>query len=146
MLSTEEFIKSQEKEETGITAFKLNILNSCNKIIEDTPFMVKNVPPTEAQIHNSLIALDTNIRMLEKYYGVESKIETPTHYAGSQDVISFLEDRMLPEEFVSSMIFNIVKYTVRLGRKDDEAKEVEKIRIYFTRMKNFIENGDSLHD
>uniref|UniRef100_A0AB39C824 Nucleotide kinase n=1 Tax=Staphylococcus phage UHP46 TaxID=3234966 RepID=A0AB39C824_9CAUD len=84
--------------------------------------------------------------MLERYYNVESKIETPTHYTGSQDVISFLEDRIPAIGFVSSMIFNIVKYTVRLGRKDDEAKEVEKIRIYFTRMKNYMKNGDSLHD
>ena len=146
MLDVKEFIESQEKEVTGVTPFKVNILNSCDNILDESISLDLVNPSSEAIFSNSLIALDTNIYMLERYYNVTPKIETPTHYAGSQDVISFLEDRMLPEEFVSSMIFNIVKYTVRLGRKDDEAKEVEKIRIYFTRMKNYIETGYSLHD
>lgn len=146
MLDVKEFIASQEKEVSDITPFKVNILKSCENILYESPILDLDDPSRKAIFSNSLIALDTNIRMLERYYNVTPKIETPTHYAGSQDVISFLEDRMLPTEFVSSMIFNIVKYTVRLGRKDDEAKEVEKIRIYFTRMKNFIENGNSLHD
>lgn len=146
MLNVKEFIASQEKEVSDITPFKVNILKSCETILDESPILDLDDPSRTAIFSNSLIALDTNINLLERYYNVTPKIETPTHYAGSQDVISFLEDRMLPTEFVSSMIFNIVKYTVRLGRKDDEAKEVEKIRIYFTRMKNFIENGNSLHD
>lgn len=146
MLDVKEFIESQEKEVTDITPFKVNILNSCDKILYKSPILDLDDLSRKSIFSNSLTALDTNIHMLERYYNVTPKIETPTHYAGSQDVISFLEDRMLNSEFVSSMIFNIVKYTVRLGRKDDEAKEVEKIRIYFTRMKNFIENGNSLHD
>lgn len=146
MLSTEEFIKSQEKELTDITPFKINIVSSCEKILEQGQDISYNELTHVAQLNNSLVALDTNISMLERYYSVTPNIETPSHYAGSQDVISFLEDRMLPPEFVTSMIFNIVKYTVRLGRKDDESKEVEKIRIYFTRMNNYIKNEDSLHE
>uniref|UniRef100_A0AAU8GVR7 Nucleotide kinase n=1 Tax=Mammaliicoccus phage MSShimriz1 TaxID=3230127 RepID=A0AAU8GVR7_9VIRU len=146
MLDVKEFIESQEKEVTGVTPFKVNILNSCDKILDESPDLDLESRLDKVSFSNSLIALDTNIKMLERYYDVTPNIKTPNHYAGSQDVISFLEDRMLNAEFVCSMIFNIVKYTVRLGRKDDEAKEVEKIRIYFTRMKNFIENGNSLHD
>ena len=115
MLDVKEFIESQEKEVTGVTPFKVNILNSCDNILDESISLDLVNPSSEAIFSNSLIALDTNIYMLERYYNVTPKIETPTHYAGSQDVISFLEDRMLPEEFVSSMIFNIVNNTIHFS-------------------------------
>ena len=42
------------------------------------------------------------------------------------------------------MVFNIVKYTTRLGRKDEEAKEISKIKNYYLRLHNFFLTGDSL--
>ena len=103
----------------------------------------KNTHVNKALEH-ALKELNNHIRTLEDYYVVESKVETPNHYQGNKDVISFLEDFFSPNGYVESLVFNIVKYTTRLGRKDDEAKEVEKIRVYFTRMSNYIKTGDSL--
>uniref|UniRef100_A0AB39C7Y4 Uncharacterized protein n=1 Tax=Staphylococcus phage UHP46 TaxID=3234966 RepID=A0AB39C7Y4_9CAUD len=40
MLNVKEFIESQEKEVTDITPFKVNILNSCDNILDESPFMV----------------------------------------------------------------------------------------------------------
>ncbi|AXF38270.1 hypothetical protein Quidividi_037 [Staphylococcus phage Quidividi] len=84
------------------------------------------------------------IHILEINYGKETNIEIPSHYSGTKDVISFLEEQFTAEAFVSSMVFNIVKYTTRLGRKDEEEKEISKIKNYYLRLHNFFLTGDSL--
>lgn len=88
--------------------------------------------------------LRESIHILEIKYGKETSIEIPNHYSGTKDVISFLEEQFTDEAFVSSMVFNIVKYTTRLGRKDEEAKEISKIKNYYLRLYNFFLTGESL--
>lgn len=64
----------------------------------------------------------------------------PSHYRGKDgiDVIEFLRQQMTSDEFKGFMTGNIIKYATRLGRKDDEVKELEKIEVYAKRLKEVL--------
>ena len=63
--------------------------------------------------------------------------KVPQHYTGSDgiDVIEFMYQQSDFNDFVAMTRFNIVKYATRLGRKDDMAKELDKIIDYAERLK-----------
>ncbi|AAX92392.1 hypothetical protein TwortDSMZ_049 [Staphylococcus phage Twort] len=86
--------------------------------------------------------LEESVKDLLNEFEIEPKVETPKHYSDSSDnnvdVISFTEEQL--NGFVDAMLFNIIKYTVRLGRKDNEEKEVNKIYNYYFRLKEHLVN------
>ena len=55
------------------------------------------------------------------------------------DLIDFWHMQMSPEEFQGAMKSQISKYAVRLGRKDDKVKELNKIIDYAERYKEKLE-------
>ena len=61
-------------------------------------------------------AKNPNIKHYELWEGVEAL-----------DVIKTVLTR---EEYIGALKFNILKYQLRLGKKDDVEKEVEKIKDY----------------
>ncbi|UVD42680.1 hypothetical protein [Staphylococcus phage vB_SauM-V1SA22] len=134
-MDTREFIDSQignNKEATELKELKISIIEASLDVthsLDDTLYYAKK--------------LMKNVEQLELYYNVNSTTNTPNHYKGKKDVISFLEEYFYINGFIDCMLFNIVKYTTRLGRKDDERKEVEKIKTYTERLLNFIEYGNS---
>ena len=66
--------------------------------------------------------------------------DVPSHYQGTGDidVIEFCRQHFTPEEFRGAMKFNLIKYPTRLGKKDDEVKELEKIEVYAKRLKEVL--------
>lgn len=68
-----------------------------------------------------------------------------SHYAGTDgvDVIAFIEQQWGAEAVRGFMAGNIIKYATRLGRKDDEDKELAKIIDYAERYRKYIDKGDN---
>ena len=84
---------------------------------------------------------DDNYAGKEKYSRWEPNDETPeeepiedehfdSHYSGAVQPIEFMQTQMQPSEFIGFLKGNIIKYIARMGKKDDPAKEVAKIKRY----------------
>lgn len=67
------------------------------------------------------------------------------HYSGSEgvDMIAFIEQQWSKDAVRGFMAGNIVKYATRLGRKDEEVKELDKIIDYAQRYKDYLQKGDN---
>jgi hypothetical protein len=62
---------------------------------------------------------------------VEGSAQSSKHYqVGDKQPIEILQDYLTPEEFQGFLKGNVLKYTLRFGRKDDVAKESAKIEQY----------------
>lgn len=74
-----------------------------------------------------------------------SKIKVPDHYRGSSDIdlIEFFYQQWGLEALRAVTSFNIQRYALRLGRKDEETKELSKIIDYAER---FIEKKEVHND
>ncbi|EOG8988117.1 DUF3310 domain-containing protein [Staphylococcus pseudintermedius] len=66
--------------------------------------------------------------------------DRPAHYGDSnKDLIDYWCERYSAEELKGAFKSRISKYVDRLGYKDDEIKELNKIIDYATRYKNHLE-------
>lgn len=137
-MDAKEFIQAQAQVEDYLDKLKVTI-------IEDALSVSKEWSNNTNDLGYALSSLGESIGLLEDYYKVSVDVNLPEHYKGSKDVISFLEEHFSYDGFVDSMIFNIVKYTTRLGRKDAVDKEVQKIKTYYVRLERNIKYGDSTH-
>ncbi|RYS11945.1 DUF3310 domain-containing protein [Staphylococcus pseudintermedius] len=67
-------------------------------------------------------------------------VERPAHYGDSnKDLIDYWCERYSAEELKGAFKSQISKYVDRLGYKDDEIKELNKIIDYATHYKNHLE-------
>lgn len=58
-------------------------------------------------------------------------VHHPAHYtSGSKEVIDIAHEALTEEEFTGAMKFNIIKYTLRVGKKDDPVQEMGKVANY----------------
>ncbi|MBJ8317515.1 DUF3310 domain-containing protein [Staphylococcus pseudintermedius] len=96
----------------------------------------------------SIVFADGKCGELDKdteWYPIPSstKIAThdrPAHYGDSnKDLIDYWCERYSAEELKGAFKSQISKYVDRLGYKDDEIKELNKIIDYATRYKNHLE-------
>lgn len=71
--------------------------------------------------------------------------EVPTHYQGSSDIdlIEFFYQQWGLEALKAVTSFNIQRYALRLGRKDDETNELRKVIQYAQR---FIDKKEKEND
>ena len=53
-----------------------------------------------------------------------------SHYRGAVQPIEFMQAQLTTEEFIGFLKGNIIKYTARMGKKDDPSKEAAKITRY----------------
>ena len=61
----------------------------------------------------------------------EDLVNHPSHYtSGSKEVIDIAHEALTEEEFTGAMKFNIIKYTLRVGKKDDPVQEMGKVANY----------------
>lgn len=78
------------------------------------------------------------IRVIEKSENVKQQ-----HYQSNTDdgidLIDFWHMQMSDEEFQGAMKSQISKYAIRLGRKDDKVKELNKIIDYAERYRNYLQ-------
>lgn len=135
-MNAKEFMQTQEQTNEYLDKLKITI-------IEDALSVSKEWSNDCNDLDYTLRSLKESIELLEDYYNIKSQVDLPNHYKGQKDVIAFLEEHFSYDGFVDSLIFNIVKYTTRLGRKDQEEKEVQKIKTYFVRLECHIKYGDS---
>ncbi|EGQ3958914.1 DUF3310 domain-containing protein [Staphylococcus pseudintermedius] len=71
-------------------------------------------------------------------------VERPAHYGDSnKDLIDYWCERYSAEELRGAFKSQISKYVDRLGYKDDEIKELNKIIDYATRYKQHLKNLNS---
>lgn len=71
--------------------------------------------------------------------------KVPTHYQGSSDIdlIEFFYQQWGMEALKAVVSFNIQRYALRLGRKDEETQELKKIIDYAQR---FIDKKETEND
>lgn len=62
-----------------------------------------------------------------------------SHTENGIDLIDFWHMQMTDEEFQGAMKSQISKYAIRLGRKDDKVKELNKIIDYAERYRNYLQ-------
>lgn len=60
------------------------------------------------------------------------------HYQGRVQPLELMQAQMTQEEFIGFLRGNIIKYASRLGKKDDRAKEAEKILRYAAWLKEAV--------
>ena len=62
-------------------------------------------------------------------------VEAPRHYAeGEIECIDAIRAALGPEQFIGYLRGQVLKYTWRLGRKDDAAQDAGKARWYAARL------------
>lgn len=66
--------------------------------------------------------------------------DVPCHYQGADgiDVIEFCRQQFTNEELVGALKFNIIKYATRIGRKNQDVEDVEKIGVYQRRLSEVL--------
>ena len=70
---------------------------------------------------------------VDMYYDTYPDTDVNTHYACvAVQPIEVMQSNMTHEQFVGFLRGNIIKYTCRMGRKDDVTKEAAKIKQYAT--------------
>lgn len=71
------------------------------------------------------------------------KNKSSKHYELWKDleVIELIEKVLTKEELIGACKFNILKYRLRIGNKDDELKELQKIKDYENYLK-FLESKE----
>ena len=58
-------------------------------------------------------------------------VKHPAHYMnGQKELIDIMHELLTPEEFTGAMKFNIIKYTLRVGKKDEPQQEMDKVANY----------------
>ena len=72
--------------------------------------------------------------------------EWEEHYKTEVQPIEVMEANMTLEEFRGFLRGNIIKYACRLGRKDDEVQEVNKIIRYANWLKASYEGRSIIKD
>ncbi|MDU9371568.1 DUF3310 domain-containing protein [Staphylococcus ureilyticus] len=81
------------------------------------------------------------IRVIEKAENVKQQ-----HYQSNTDdgidLIDFWHMQMSPEEFRGAIKSNLMRYSTRLGRKDEEIAELNKIIDYAKRYREKLQQGD----
>lgn len=60
------------------------------------------------------------------------------------DLIDFWHMQMTPEEFQGAMKSNLMRYSTRLGRKDDRIQELKKIEDYARRYREKLEQEEKV--
>lgn len=75
--------------------------------------------------------MQTNVNNDTDVKSDEDLVNHPSHYtSGSKEVIDIAHDALTEEEFTGAMKFNIIKYTLRVGKKDDPVQEMGKVANY----------------
>jgi hypothetical protein len=70
---------------------------------------------------------------------IENNINAPAHYRqGAIECIDAIESALTPEEFRGYLKGNVIKYTWRLGHKDDPAQEAGKMVWYGQRLQTTL--------
>ncbi|PMC20507.1 hypothetical protein CJ235_02210 [Staphylococcus pettenkoferi] len=66
--------------------------------------------------------------------------QVPNHYQGTDgiDVIEFCRQQFTHDELVGALKFNIIKYTTRLGRKENDLEDLNKIGVYQRRLSEVL--------
>lgn len=128
-LEVKQFLKEQ-----GITInndlIQVDLIYYALKVYES----VDSYSMRELYLKSLRMTMDTALDIMN----IQPTVFTPKHYTGKEDVISFLGNRMSDEAFTASMVFNIVKYTTRVGRKDSVKSELTKIHHYVTRLEEHL--------
>lgn len=70
---------------------------------------------------------------------IDDNLNRPNHYGnGKSDLIDYWCERYSPDELRGAFKSQISKYIDRLGYKDDEVKELNKIIDYATRYRDWL--------
>lgn len=135
-MDTKEFLESQGTDSQELKQAKKDVLDNALSVNDD--ILLFDEPSEQV-----LDFLGQSIIELCSLFGhtiTKSEVSTPNHYEGSKDVIQYLnEDVFTREQFLGSMVFNIIKYTTRLGRKDDNYSELLKVFTYYVRLREGLE-------
>lgn len=141
LIIKEDFAYDHLSTEEKIGIEKYGLLAMLTETIEKSDMGYTNIDKIIGVFLN-LVELYDTISNEEK--ASITDIKTPSHYSGKVDVISFHKQTLEPDTFVHVMLFNALKYVTRLGKKDEDIKELKKIYHYLACAKDEIENINNL--
>lgn len=115
------------------------VLEKVSKDISKELSIYKNTMEEKA------MATARKLTLEEKEQLQKHEKEVPTHYRGSSDIdlIEFFYQQWGMEALKAVVSFNIQRYALRLGRKDEETQELWKIIEYAER---FIDKKEKEND
>lgn len=117
------------------------VLEKVSKHISKELSIYKNTMEEKAMATSSKLNSEQEEPLLKH----ENGKEIPTHYQGSSDIdlIEFFYQQWGMEALKAVVSFNIQRYALRLGRKDEETQELKKIIDYAQR---FIDKKEKEND
>lgn len=85
-----------------------------------------------------------NIKQLEEKAKLETKLDEPQYYAGNglSPLEAFKKGLLSREETIGFIKGNVIKYTVRAGKKDNASKDIVKAIDYLTHLKKLYESDE----
>lgn len=136
-ISKENFAYDHLSTEEKIGIEKYELLTMLTETIEKSDMGYTNI--------NKIVGVFLNLVELYDTISDEEKvsitdIKTPSHYSGKVDVIGFHKQTLEPDTYIHVMLFNALKYVTRLGKKDEDIKELKKIYHYLECAKEEIES------
>ncbi|MCJ1656711.1 DUF3310 domain-containing protein [Staphylococcus sp. NRL 18/288] len=125
---------------------KVIIDNSWDFVKSNKPFSRKLNTSGETEIkvihQKTGTKFSTTMEKLNKDSKDETEPDTtPEHYQGKDgvDVIDFVKQQLSDDHFKGFMLGNIIKYSTRAGRKDDELEDIKKAKVYCERLIDVLE-------
>ncbi|ULG73002.1 DUF3310 domain-containing protein [Macrococcus brunensis] len=134
----EDIIKEQQEQ---IAELEKNQMPKLTDIINGTT--TDRVSGIERKV-DGLVREQLPVQVIDDSEMKVTPLNPPAHYAsdGGIDPIAFLEMHGTSEEVRGAFKINVLKYSARLGRKDAEVKEVDKIIDYAQRYKKYLESKE----
>ena len=81
---------------------------------------------------------ETNSKKLEKESSLKNPKSTYYEIFKGLESIDVIEKILTKEELIGAMKYNILKYQLRLGKKDGTKKEIEKIKDYKSALEKYL--------
>lgn len=88
-----------------------------------------NIPPSPEELAQEWLDTARQYNYMKQNIG-ETSGWYDEHYQGDIQPIEYMQAQFSKQEFIGGLLFNIIKYSSRLGKKDDPLKEARKILRY----------------
>lgn len=83
------------------------------------------------------------VEVVEVVQAKPDMVNSPSHYTdGGIETIAYIKAKLNREEYVGYLRGNILKYTSRLGKKDDMAQDAGKLAWYTQELTKFLNGGE----
>lgn len=142
----EEYVRRSNKKQSMRRAAKVRA--ELKKLKKQAENAVEPHPQLELEIYQPTMLppppplIDLNEYVMLKTEDKRDMVNSPTHYTdGGIETIDFIRAKLTHEEYIGYLRGNILKYTSRLGKKDDIAQDAGKLAWYSQELTKYLKGG-----